>query len=156
MVATGFGLGRIHFSRSPRPRRRSLAAHARTIGAVGERPFVDLEGRGPHEIAMQVVGAGFGDAYYVCEFPGSHVVYALTPGQLEAQWPKLYELQRALTDALSNGLPNGAASLANAATRMGLAIDRTADRITLRDGEGMLTAQLSGEHITNMTMNTPL
>jgi hypothetical protein len=127
-----------------------------SIGAVGERPFVDLEGRGPHEIAMQVMAAGFGDAYYVCEFPGSQIPYALLPGQLAPKWPKLYELQRALTDALETGLPHAAESLANAAKRMGLAVDRTAARLLIVDGTNTMTANLDGDHITGVTTNTTL
>lgn len=115
-------------------------------------PFVDLEGQGgPHHVASQVVGNGFGDAYYVCEFPDSTAVYAIAEGEVAPKWPRLYELQRAITEGLAMGLANPVAALTRAAAVLGLHPERGDQVIVVRDGSDSLTAALDGDRVAKIT-----
>src|SRR6267142_1875510 len=77
--------------------------------------FVTLGEHGPHDMALIATGNSFGDAYYIADLEGTRAAYAITPGQLAPAWPKLYELQRALTNSLLHGLTDAAGALAHAA-----------------------------------------
>jgi hypothetical protein len=121
-------------------------------------PFVDFEGAAtPHHIAMQVIARGHADAYYVCQFPESQSVYAIEHGQIVPQWPKLYELQRAITNAMAGeGLHAGVRAIEQGARFLGLTPDRTADRMVVHDGDDVLVVQLDGDAITKINADVKL
>jgi len=121
-------------------------------------PFVDFEGEaGPHHIAMQVIGQGHAEAYYVCQFPESQTVYAIVKGQVVPQWPKLYELQRAITNAMAGeGLVDGIRAIEQGARFLGLTPDRTAKQLTVRDGSDRLVVELDGDAITKINADVKL
>jgi hypothetical protein len=134
----------------------SRAARDARIAPFAEVPFIDLEDAGgPHHIAMQVIGHGFGGAYYVCQFPGSQVVYALV-GDLAPQWPKLYELQRAITSVMEHGLHDGVTAITMGAHYLGLVADRTEKQLVVRDGDDHLVAALDGDAITKLDASVKL
>jgi hypothetical protein len=134
----------------------SRAARDAYIAPMFAVPFVDLEDAGgPHQIAMQVIGAGFGAAYYICQFPGSQVVYALKD-ELAAQWPKLYELQRAITTVLATGMQDAVAAITMGADYLGLSADRTATQLVVRDGNDHLVAHLIGDSVTKIDSSVKL
>lgn len=136
--------------------RGAREADERIGTAVLATPFVALGELGPHDIAPLVTGFGLADAYYVCRFPGSEIVYALVPGQLTPSWPLLYELQRAATDALAAGLANGARSLEHAAVQLGLPTERSRDSLIVRDGDEQLTAKLVDGELREITSTVTL
>lgn len=137
--------------------RTTLSRGARDASAVLGAPvlgvpFVDLEGQGgPHHVAVQVVGNGFGDAYYVCDFPDNTAVYALAEGELPARLPRLHELQRAMTEGLATGLANPVAALTRATAVLGLHAERTDGAVIVRDGAHALTAVIEGDRIAKIT-----
>ena len=121
-------------------------------------PFVDFEGEaGPHHIAMQVVGHGHADAYYVCQFDESQVVYVIAKGQIVPQWPKLYELQRAITNVMAGeGLKAGIRAIEQGARFLGLTPDRTAKHLVVRDGSDKLVVELDGDAIRKIDADVKL
>jgi len=136
--------------------RGAREADERIGTSVVATPFVALGDLTPHDIAQLVTGYGLADAYYVCQFPGSQVVYALVPGQLTPSWPLLYELQRAVTSALADGLANGARALEHAAMQLGLATERSRDSLVVRDGDDHLTAKLADGELRDITSTVTL
>jgi hypothetical protein len=124
---------------------------------VLETPFVDLEGiGGPHQIAMQVIGYGLGAGYYVCAFPESYAVYALLDGEVRPEWPKIYELQRALQAVMMDGLQDGVMAIMQAARYLGVSTEPTAKALTVYDGDDRLVVHLEGQSITKIDASVKL
>lgn len=136
--------------------RAAREADERIGTSVVATPLLALGDFDSHHIASLVTGFGLADAYYVCRFPSSEAVYALVLGQLAPRWPLLYELQRAVTDVLVDGLVNGARSLEHAAVQLGLSTERSRDRLIVRDGGEHLMATLDGGDLREVTSTVAL
>jgi hypothetical protein len=136
--------------------RRAREADDRIGTSVVATPFIALGELGPQHIAPLVTGFGFADAYYVCRFPTSDAVYGLVSGQLAPSWPLLYELQRAVADALAGGLVDGARSLEHAAVQLGLSTERSRDQLLVRDGDEQLVAKLQSGELREITSTVAL